>query len=94
LPKVAMVFGQMMKPPGARFASGALGPNDGGEIFRDAEGKDVFCFLSTIFSVSLKPVRKFPLCLGRIPSAVGYQPTLASEMGAMQERITSTDKVQ
>ncbi len=62
------------------------------EYFRDVEGQDVLLFIDNIFSVSPKPVQKFLPFLGRMPSAVGYQPTLATEMGQLQERITSTKK--
>jgi len=90
LPKVAMVFGQMNEPPGARLRV-ALSALTMAENFRDAEGKDVLLFIDNIFRFT-QAGSEVSALLGRIPSAVGYQPTLASEMGAMQERITSTDK--
>lgn len=92
--QVSLIFGQMNEPPGAR-ASVALSGLTVAESFRDAgkEGENaISCSLSIIYSVSHKLVRKCPALLGRMPSAVGYQPTLATEMGAMQERITSTRK--
>ncbi len=88
--KVAMVFGQMNEPPGARLRV-ALSGLTMAEHFRDAEGKDVLLFIDNIFRFT-QAGSEVSALLGRIPSAVGYQPTLASEMGAMQERITSTDK--
>ena len=90
LDKVAMVFGQMNEPPGARLRV-ALSGLTMAEHFRDAEGKDVLFFVDNIFRFT-QAGSEVSALLGRIPSAVGYQPTLASEMGAMQERITSTDK--
>lgn len=90
LPKVAMVFGQMNEPPGARLRV-ALSGLTMAEHFRDAEGKDVLFFIDNIFRFT-QAGSEVSALLGRIPSAVGYQPTLSSEMGAMQERITSTDK--
>jgi F-type H+-transporting ATPase subunit beta len=90
LPKVAMVFGQMNEPPGARLRV-ALSALTMAEHFRDADGKDVLLFIDNIFRFT-QAGSEVSALLGRIPSAVGYQPTLASEMGAMQERITSTDK--
>ena len=90
LPKVAMVFGQMNEPPGARLRV-ALSALTMAEHFRDAEGKDVLLFIDNIFRFT-QAGSEVSALLGRIPSAVGYQPTLASEMGNMQERITSTDK--
>ncbi len=90
LDKVAMVFGQMNEPPGARMRV-ALSGLTMAEHFRDAEGKDVLFFVDNIFRFT-QAGSEVSALLGRIPSAVGYQPTLASEMGAMQERITSTDK--
>ncbi len=90
LPKVAMVFGQMNEPPGARLRV-ALSALTMAEHFRDAEGKDVLLFIDNIFRFT-QAGSEVSALLGRIPSAVGYQPTLASEMGIMQERITSTDK--
>lgn len=90
LDKVAMVFGQMNEPPGARLRV-ALSALTMAEHFRDAEGKDVLLFIDNIFRFT-QAGSEVSALLGRIPSAVGYQPTLASEMGLMQERITSTDK--
>ncbi|MDO8658995.1 MAG: F0F1 ATP synthase subunit beta [Candidatus Parcubacteria bacterium] len=88
--KVAMVFGQMNEPPGARLRV-ALSGLTMAEHFRDAEGKDVLLFIDNIFRFT-QAGSEVSALLGRIPSAVGYQPTLATEMGNMQERITSTDK--
>src|SRR6185436_17896651 len=88
--KVAMVFGQMNEPPGARLRV-ALSALTMAEHFRDAEGKDVLLFIDNIFRFT-QAGSEVSALLGRIPSAVGYQPTLATEMGLMQERITSTDK--
>ncbi len=90
LPKVAMVFGQMNEPPGARMRV-ALSGLTMAEYFRDQEGKDVLFFIDNIFRFT-QAGSEVSALLGRIPSAVGYQPTLSTEMGAMQERITSTDK--
>lgn len=90
LDKVAMVFGQMNEPPGAR-ARVALSGLTMAEYFRDQENKDVLLFIDNIFRFT-QAGSEVSALLGRIPSAVGYQPTLASEMGNMQERITSTDK--
>jgi F-type H+-transporting ATPase subunit beta len=90
LPKVAMVFGQMNEPPGARLRV-ALSALTMAEHFRDAEGKDVLLFVDNIFRFT-QAGSEVSALLGRIPSAVGYQPTLATEMGILQERITSTDK--
>ncbi|HEV7423659.1 MAG TPA: F0F1 ATP synthase subunit beta [Candidatus Paceibacterota bacterium] len=88
--KVAMVFGQMNEPPGARLRV-ALSALTMAEHFRDAEGKDVLLFIDNIFRFT-QAGSEVSALLGRIPSAVGYQPTLATEMGILQERITSTDK--
>ncbi len=88
--KLAMVFGQMNEPPGAR-ARVALSGLTMAEYFRDVEGKDVLFFVDNIFRFT-QAGSEVSALLGRIPSAVGYQPTLASEMGNLQERITSTDK--
>ena len=88
--KVAMVFGQMNEPPGARLRV-ALSGLTMAEHFRDAEGKDVLLFIDNIFRFT-QAGSEVSALLGRIPSAVGYQPTLATEMGILQERITSTDK--
>ncbi len=90
LDKVAMVFGQMNEPPGAR-ARVALSGLSMAEYFRDAQGKDVLFFVDNIFRFT-QAGSEVSTLLGRMPSAVGYQPTLASEMGELQERITSTNK--
>ncbi|MES2023553.1 MAG: F0F1 ATP synthase subunit beta [Patescibacteria group bacterium] len=90
LDKVAMVFGQMNEPPGARLRV-ALSGLTMAEHFRDEEGKDVLFFIDNIFRFT-QAGSEVSALLGRIPSAVGYQPTLATEMGNLQERITSTDK--
>ncbi|HEY4513028.1 MAG TPA: F0F1 ATP synthase subunit beta [Candidatus Paceibacterota bacterium] len=90
LSKVAMVFGQMNEPPGARLRV-ALSGLTMAEHFRDAEGKDVLLFIDNIFRFT-QAGSEVSALLGRIPSAVGYQPTLSTEMGILQERITSTDK--
>src|SRR5471030_854509 len=89
LDKVALVYGQMNEPPGNRLRVALTGLTIA-ESFRD-EGKDVLLFVDNIFRYTLAGVEVSAL-LGRIPSAVGYQPTLAEEMGALQERITSTKK--
>ncbi|EAT90947.2 hypothetical protein SNOG_01298 [Parastagonospora nodorum SN15] len=86
--KVALVFGQMNEPPGAR-ARVALTGLTVAEYFRDEEGQDVLLFIDNIFRRAGSEVSAL---LGRIPSAVGYQPTLAVDMGVMQERITTTSK--
>ncbi len=88
--KTAMVFGQMNEPPGAR-ARVALTALSMAEYFRDEAGQDVLLFIDNIFRFT-QAGSEVSALLGRIPSAVGYQPTLATEMGQMQERITSTDK--
>lgn len=88
--KTAMVFGQMNEPPGARLRVG-LSALTMAEYFRDEEGKDVLLFIDNIFRFS-QAGSEVSALLGRIPSAVGYQPTLATEMGELQERITSTKK--
>ncbi len=88
--KVAMVFGQMNEPPGARLRV-ALSGLTMAEYFRDQENKDVLFFIDNIFRFT-QAGSEVSALLGRIPSAVGYQPTLATEMGNLQERITSTDK--
>ncbi len=85
-----LVYGQMNEPPGAR-ARVALSALTAAEYFRDDEGKDVLLFIDNIFRFT-QAGSEVSALLGRIPSAVGYQPTLATEMGAMQERITSTNK--
>ena len=88
--KTAMVFGQMNEPPGARLRVG-LSALTMAEYFRDEQKKDVLLFIDNIFRFS-QAGSEVSALLGRIPSAVGYQPTLATEMGALQERITSTKK--
>jgi F-type H+-transporting ATPase subunit beta len=88
--KVALVFGQMNEPPGAR-ARVALSGLTIAEYFRDQEGQDVLFFVDNIFRFTQAGAEVSAL-LGRIPSAVGYQPTLSTDMGALQERITSTNK--
>ncbi|MFC0203795.1 F0F1 ATP synthase subunit beta [Novosphingobium soli] len=88
--KVALVFGQMNEPPGAR-ARVALSGLTMAEYFRDQEGQDVLFFVDNIFRFTQAGAEVSAL-LGRIPSAVGYQPTLSTDMGALQERITSTTK--
>lgn len=90
LDKTVLVFGQMNEPPGAR-ARVALSALSMAEYFRDEENKDVLMFVDNIFRFT-QAGSELSALLGRMPSAVGYQPTLASEMGALQERITSTDK--
>jgi F-type H+-transporting ATPase subunit beta len=90
LEKTALVFGQMNEPPGAR-ARVALSALAMAEYFRDEEGRDLLLFIDNIFRFT-QAGSEMSALLGRMPSAVGYQPTLASEMGALQERITSTDK--
>ncbi len=88
--KVALVFGQMNEPPGAR-ARVALSGLTIAEYFRDQEGQDVLFFVDNIFRFT-QAGSEVSALLGRIPSAVGYQPTLATDMGQLQERITSTNK--
>ncbi|MCR5482212.1 MAG: F0F1 ATP synthase subunit beta [Clostridia bacterium] len=88
--KTAMVFGQMNEPPGARMRV-ALSGLTMAEYFRDVEGQDVLLFIDNIFRFT-QAGSEVSALLGRVPSAVGYQPTLATEMGALQERITSTKK--
>jgi F-type H+/Na+-transporting ATPase subunit beta len=88
--RCALVFGQMNEPPGAR-ARVALAGLSQAEYFRDEEGKDVLFFVDNIFRFTQAGAELSAL-LGRIPSAVGYQPTLSTDMGALQERITSTKK--
>jgi len=88
--RVAMVFGQMNEPPGARLRV-ALSAVTVAESFRDLEGKDVLLFIDNIFRFT-QAGSEVSALLGRMPSAVGYQPTLATEMGALQERITSTQR--
>ena len=88
--KVALVYGQMNEPPGARARVGLTGLTQA-EYFRDEEGQDVLLFIDNIFRFT-QAGSEVSALLGRIPSAVGYQPTLATDMGALQERITSTQK--
>jgi len=88
--RAALVYGQMTEPPGARLRVG-LSALTVAEYFRDAEGKDVLLFIDNIFRFT-QAGSEVSALLGRMPSAVGYQPTLLSEMGQMQERITSTKK--
>lgn len=88
--KTVMVFGQMNEPPGARLRVGLTGLTMA-EYFRDEEGKDVLLFIDNIFRFTQSGSEVSAL-LGRMPSAVGYQPTLSTEMGDLQERITSTKK--
>ena len=90
LEKTALVFGQMNEPPGARLRVG-LTALTVSEYFRDEEGRDVLLFIDNIFRFT-QAGSEVSALLGRMPSAVGYQPNLATEMGALQERITSTDK--
>jgi F-type H+/Na+-transporting ATPase subunit beta len=90
LSKTALVYGQMNEPPGAR-ARVALSALTVAEYFRDEEGQDVLLFVDNIFRFT-QAGSEVSALLGRIPSAVGYQPTLSTEMGALQERITSTNK--
>jgi F-type H+-transporting ATPase subunit beta len=90
LPKTALVFGQMNEPPGARQRV-ALTALTMAEYFRDEEGKDVLLFIDNIFRF-VQAGSEVSALLGRMPSAVGYQPTLGTEMGDLQERITSTKK--
>lgn len=88
--KVSLVYGQMNEPPGAR-ARVALTGLTVAEYFRDQEGQDVLLFIDNIFRFT-QAGSEVSALLGRIPSAVGYQPTLATDMGSMQERITTTKK--
>ncbi len=88
--KTCLVFGQMNEPPGARQRIGLTGLTVA-EYFRDEEGKDVLLFVDNVFRFT-QAGSEVSALLGRMPSAVGYQPTLATEMGALQERITSTKK--
>ncbi|PTK08190.1 F0F1 ATP synthase subunit beta, partial [Mammaliicoccus sciuri] len=88
--KTAMVFGQMNEPPGARMRV-ALSGLTMAEYFRDEQGQDVLLFIDNIFRFT-QAGSEVSALLGRMPSAVGYQPTLATEMGQLQERITSTTK--
>ena len=88
--KVALVYGQMNEPPGARVRVGLSGLTVA-EYFRDKEGQDVLFFIDNIFRFT-QAGSEVSALLGRIPSAVGYQPTLATDMGNLQERITTTNK--
>jgi len=88
--KTTLVFGQMNEPPGARMRIGLTGLTMA-EYFRDVEGQDVLLFIDNIFRFT-QAGSEVSALLGRMPSAVGYQPTLATEMGNLQERITSTKK--
>jgi F-type H+-transporting ATPase subunit beta len=88
--KAALIYGQMTEPPGAR-ARVALTGLTAAEYFRDVEGQDVLLFIDNIFRFT-QAGSEVSALLGRMPSAVGYQPTLATDLGALQERITSTDK--
>ncbi|MBR4335007.1 MAG: F0F1 ATP synthase subunit beta [Clostridia bacterium] len=90
LSKTALVYGQMNEPPGARMRVGLSGLTMA-EYFRDKEGQDVLLFIDNIFRFT-QAGSEVSALLGRMPSAVGYQPTLATEMGALQERITSTNR--
>merc|ERR1719432_400136 len=86
--RVSLVYGQMNEPPGSRARVGLTGLTVA-EYFRDEEGQDVLLFVDNIFRFT-QACSEVSALLGRIPSAVGYQPTLAGDMGAMQERITTT----
>src|SRR5439155_431026 len=88
--KTALVFGQMNEPPGVRLRV-ALSGLTMAEYFRDVDGQDVLFFVDNIYRYTLAGMEVSAL-LGRMPSAVGYQPTLATEVGALEERITSTKK--
>jgi F-type H+-transporting ATPase subunit beta len=88
--KTALIYGQMNEPPGARLRVG-LSALTSAEYFRDSEGQDVLLFVDNIFRFT-QAGSEVSALLGRMPSAVGYQPTLSTEMGALQERITSTKK--
>ena len=90
LDKVALIYGQMNEPPGARMRVGLTGLTIA-EYFRDVEGQDVLLFVDNIFRFT-QAGSEVSALLGRMPSAVGYQPTLGTEMGELQERITSTNK--
>ncbi|MCC6671443.1 MAG: F0F1 ATP synthase subunit beta [Planctomycetes bacterium] len=90
LDNAVLVFGQMNEPPGARLRVGLTGLTMA-EYFRDVEGKDVLLFIDNVFRF-VQAGSEVSALLGRLPSAVGYQPTMASEMGALQERITSTKR--
>jgi F-type H+-transporting ATPase subunit beta len=88
--KAALIYGQMTEPPGARLRVGLTGLT-AAEYFRDAQGQDVLLFIDNIFRFT-QAGSEVSALLGRMPSAVGYQPNLATEMGELQERITSTKK--
>ena len=88
--KAALVYGQMNEPPGARLRVGLTGLTIA-EYFRDEENQDVLLFVDNIFRFT-QAGSEVSALLGRMPSAVGYQPTLGTEMGTLQERITSTKK--
>ncbi|MBW2215830.1 MAG: F0F1 ATP synthase subunit beta [Deltaproteobacteria bacterium] len=90
LPKAALIYGQMTEPPGAR-ARVALSALTAAEYYRDEQGQDVLLFVDNIFRFT-QAGSEVSALLGRIPSAVGYQPTLGTDLGALQERITSTTK--
>jgi F-type H+-transporting ATPase subunit beta len=90
LSSAALIYGQMNEPPGARLRVGLSGLTVA-EYFRDVEGQDVLVFIDNIFRFT-QAGSEVSALLGRMPSAVGYQPTLATEMGELQERITSTNK--
>src|SRR5258708_8630058 len=90
LSSAALIYGQMNEPPGARLRVGLSGLTVA-EYFRDVEGQDVLVFIDNIFRFT-QAGSEVSALLGRMPSAVGYQPTLATEMGELQERITSTKK--
>ena len=91
LSKTSLVYGQMNEPPGARLRVALTGLTVA-ENFRDKEGQDVLLFIDNIFRFT-QAGSEVSALLGRMPSAVGYQPNLASEMGTLQERITSTKSV-
>src|SRR5438132_13111993 len=88
--KTALIFGQVAERPGSRLRVGLTGVT-AAEYFRDEEGQDVLLFIDNIFRFT-QAGSEVSALLGRMPSAVGYQPTLGTEMGALQERITSTKK--
>src|SRR5213078_798574 len=88
--KAALIYGQMTEPPGARLRVALTGLTTA-EYFRDEEGQDVLLFVDNIFRFT-QAGSEVSALLGRMPSAVGYQPTLSTEMGELQERITSTNK--
>ena len=90
LDKTALIFGQMTEPPGSRLRVGLTGLTVA-EYFRDEKGQDVLLFIDNIFRFT-QAGSEVSALLGRMPSAVGYQPTLGTEMGALQERITSTKR--